>query len=572
MNGQEFYFHTVSKGNTLYGISKMYNVDVKDILRYNEEAKSGLRIDQVLQIPVKKANTRKVERNELRVDGSYLIHRVVKGETLYGISKRYNVPQELILKHNPELKEGIKPDMELKIETLSSVPQTPNEEDLKSLYEPAKLDSFINHTVKQKETWYGIASKYQVNIDTLMAFNSQFRKGIQIGDVLRIPRLSPQYVKKKEFGLDEIHSSSVLSKDSLKSTIYLFLPFYLEENDTSFISKVEDGLTFKNEINPKSLLAFEFYEGVLLALDSLKRKGLSLRLVVIDTKAPNFKTQLDSLPFSDVDLIIGPLYRSNFEEVLSRAKPYGIPMVSPVPQSNKILLGNPNVIKVAPSSASEVSFMRDYYDTELKGANFYLVNSYQFRDAPLLNVFLNEGEGAAAFDSTMLLTITNPEEARLDKYLDTLGNYFYLPSTDKSYVGRFVNLLYPYSRKYPITLIGMSDWSAFDHLDIDYLERLNLHFTTEFFVDYDDPDVIEFLRKYRARFGTEPKKYGFFGYEVCLNFADFNNSNLTQDIERINRSGSVLNFDFRKFDFSNGVENRGLYLIRVNDFRLERVK
>ena len=572
INGERFYFHTVEKGNTLYSISKLYNVDLKEIIKYNPEAKEGLRIDQVLKVPFKKAKLGRVEKNDLRVDGSFLIHRVVKGETLYGISKRYNIAQENILKYNPFLAKGIKPGMELKIETLVSKPKDDQEESLESLNRPAKVDSFINHVVEPKETWYGIANKYQVSIDSLMAFNPKFAAGIKIGDVLRIPRLSPQYLRVQLRSEIDTTATSLRS-DSNVTEVMLFLPFYLEENDTSFITKVEDGLTYKNDIIAKSRLAFEFYEGVLLALDSLTKSDFKVRLMVFDTKSSvGIDALLDTLNMSRTDLIIGPLYRSNFDKVLKKAKPYGIPMISPVPQSNKILLDNPNVIKMAPSYASEVAFIRDYYDNKLKGTNFYLVNSNTFKDYPLVNVFWNEGTGPDGFDSSMMINISEPERADIRSRLDTNGNYFYIPSSDKGYVGRFVNMMYPYSRDYPITVIGMSNWADYDNLDIDYLQQMNLHYTTEFFADYDDPDVIDLLRSYRNRFGTEPLKYGFLGYEIMLNFIDFNTSNMLEDLETINSSGMVLKFDFRKFDFSNGIENRGLFLIRISGFSKERVR
>jgi len=572
LNGEKFYFHTIQKGNTLYGISKMYNVDIKEILRNNPEANEGLRIDQVIKVPFKKAKVQRVEKNKLQVDGSFLIHRVVKGETLYGISKRYNVSQENILKYNPLLRDGLSPGMQLKIETLAVNKEEQDEEMKEALYVPAELDSFINHVVMAKETWYGIALKYQVNIDTLMAFNLEFRNGIKIGDVLRIPELSPKYLQEQNFGKKDSSLNS-LKLDTGLTKVFLFLPFYLDDNDTSFTTKVEEGLTYKNKINPKSKLAFEFYEGVLLALDSLKKKNVQLELSVFDTKSnASFDSLIASVDFSRTDLIIGPLYRSNFDKVVAKAKPFGIPMISPVPQSNKILLDNPNVIKLSPSYASEVAYVRNYYDQKLKGSNFFLINSYKFKDMPLINLFLKEGTGTAEFDSSMMLTISEPERFDISSKLDTIQNYFYLPSTDKGYVGGLVNMLYPYSRNHPITLIGMSNWAGYDNLDINYLEQMNFHYTTEFFVDYDDPDLVDFLKKYRVSFGTEPLKYGFFGYEVMMNFVGFNTANMLQDLEKINEQGMVVKFDFRKFDFSNGVENRGLYLLRTSDFRLQKVQ
>ena len=44
----------------------MYNVDIKEILRNNPEANEGLRIDQVIKVPFKKAKVQRVEKNKLQ--------------------------------------------------------------------------------------------------------------------------------------------------------------------------------------------------------------------------------------------------------------------------------------------------------------------------------------------------------------------------------------------------------------------------------------------------------------------------------------------------------------------------
>jgi len=46
INGQECYVHKVAKGQTAYGISKMYNTTVKAIFNNNPNAKDGLDIGQ----------------------------------------------------------------------------------------------------------------------------------------------------------------------------------------------------------------------------------------------------------------------------------------------------------------------------------------------------------------------------------------------------------------------------------------------------------------------------------------------------------------------------------------------
>lgn len=107
INGREFILHTVSQGETVYGIAKKYDVPQDTILVYNGSASTGIKVDQVLKIPSKKqANPQ---------TGKIVQHKVSKGETLYGIAKKYGVSVESIEKANPQLKNGLKADEIIKI-------------------------------------------------------------------------------------------------------------------------------------------------------------------------------------------------------------------------------------------------------------------------------------------------------------------------------------------------------------------------------------------------------------------------------------------------------------------------
>lgn len=71
-----------------------------------------------------------------------------------------------------------------------------------------------------------------------------------------------------------------------------------------------------------SSYAIEFYEGVLVALDSLKKDGLSIQMSVFDTGNDTAKTAaiLRKPEMKTMDLIIGPLYYKNFIKVADFAK------------------------------------------------------------------------------------------------------------------------------------------------------------------------------------------------------------------------------------------------------------
>ena len=49
----KFIFHTVSKGETSYGIAKKYQVDLNEFFNYNPSASNGLSKGDILKIPIK---------------------------------------------------------------------------------------------------------------------------------------------------------------------------------------------------------------------------------------------------------------------------------------------------------------------------------------------------------------------------------------------------------------------------------------------------------------------------------------------------------------------------------------
>ena len=133
--GKPFYIHFVNKGETLTALAKAYNVSVEEISADNPVVDQGLKADMVLRIPYKsviaipdietkpKADTKnehvkpvekQTDQSKPAEDQKYILHLVKKHETLYGISKQYNVSIDGIINANPGF-DGLKEGLEIKI-------------------------------------------------------------------------------------------------------------------------------------------------------------------------------------------------------------------------------------------------------------------------------------------------------------------------------------------------------------------------------------------------------------------------------------------------------------------------
>lgn len=84
IDGKLFVIHQVDQGETLFSLSRRYGCSIDDILSYNKDADAGLDIGQILRIPY-------VPHAPVSVNASGSTHTVNPGETLFSISRQYSV-------------------------------------------------------------------------------------------------------------------------------------------------------------------------------------------------------------------------------------------------------------------------------------------------------------------------------------------------------------------------------------------------------------------------------------------------------------------------------------------------
>lgn len=100
-----------------------------------------------------------------------------------------------------------------------------------------------------------------------------------------------------------------------------------------------------------SAAAIDYYMGMKLALDSLRKQGFQAEVLVYDEKLnpAQFTALLASNELAAVDLIFSPLQEKQAAQVANFAKSHGIPMVFPVHLPEQITLLAPNFITYTPS-------------------------------------------------------------------------------------------------------------------------------------------------------------------------------------------------------------------------------
>lgn len=557
IEGKKYYIHTVEKGQTLYAIAKAYDLTVNDILLENPDAMNGIKPGQTLRIPFdKKASITTV----LPADTSkrFIFHNVETGQTMYSISKQYNVAQDTIYKYNPEARAGLKVGMKLKIpdHTVRTTTAAPA-----GATDPAK--KFTVHTVEAGHTIYSIAKQFNTAPDSIYKYNPEARTGLKIGMKLWIPDPNGTAI----FGQRD---SVVVNLKEVYNVAFM-MPLQLWN-----VANIEadDVIDDKAEFPQKPKAAVEFYEGALLAIDSMRKTGMRVNVWVYDVDdLDSGKTGaiLAKPEFANMDLIIGPFSPGPFDEVAEFANAHHIGIVSPVSSANRVLFKNPMAMKSVPSAGTQMEQLAQHIYKERKEENVVLITSGLLKEHRVSASFRDEINRLRTADGKDSIRVNQGFSGIESKLQKDKMNVLVIPSTSQAFVTDLLRNLYGLADKYQITVYGMPAWTDYDNLDYEYLEALHFHFAAPYYVNYDAPGVKRFVLLYRNVYGGDPTTFSFSGYDNTMFFLQqlkTTGAGFVPGVSGQKGEGLQQTFSFARPDAESGYENIGLRIVHISDYEL----
>lgn len=290
------------------------------------------------------------------------------------------------------------------------------------------------------------------------------------------------------------------------------------------------------EIPTKSIKSVEFYEGLLIALDSLKKKGLKLDLHVFDT---NYDTlQIDSIlskeELINADVIIGPYFSSSLSRIAAFALKNRIIHISPFNSKEDLVKNNPYFLQMNPSFKRHCEFLYKQlknidsdpklFRTPLeKHLLIFGQHSDSSKIESLQEAYINFKNDTSANINSLCVGDELFEIDLIEKHLnkDKL-NIIIIPSRNEAFVyntmreiQKLVDKVEP-KKGYQINIIGTDSWKYFTRVNFEYFESLNLHFSSETFVDTEADPVLDFQKAYKNKFGIAPREFGYAGYDIMM--------------------------------------------------------
>lgn len=562
IRGKSYYLHTVQPGQTLYSICKAYGANIDEVKSLNDKKDNALSLYEVLKVPYTDPFVQQ--------DDKFYYHKVVKGETFYSIARLYKIKPKRLLKFN----EGYAQNQPLAVGAVVKLPLA--EIDLSVLGEE-EIEASVgkkqeirperpvrNESVKKVEE----ASVTDILQNALMQKNEKTEQEpekeittvIGATDKMEIP----DYI-----------SEVVMSVDPFVK-VALLLPFSAKDYPVFVDTLVEK---MPVQISARSEQFISFYEGVLLAVDSLKNQGYKVNLKVFDTErsAEKMYTMVDEIDRFHPDLIIGPVYGSVYKALMDDLTNKNIPVIYPLSSRSEEFGVYPDFIQVNPSMKALTVAMSDWLREEAEEANLVCLNltgnevsHSDLEDIRLFKEYMHRIGSMNFYDWN---TSAVPLDGLRLQLLPDRENIIILPTTKEAEVSKILPVLSALTDGYRITVVGFPEWQAFTSVDHETYFKLNTKIFTYSYVDNTTEPAKRFALKYRKYFYTEPNNLAYKAFDMSLYFIELAAKYRDRTLDALEfypRNGDFSRFYFQKMEGQAGKENQGFYIVNFgSDYRLK---
>ncbi len=448
-----------------------------------------------------------ISKDKVKIDGKvFYSHIVLEKQTLFSISKAYNVSIEDIYRYNPSLEvNGLRKNDIIII--------------------PAQ-DNARTHVVKWYEDLFSISVKYGVSEEDIMAANNLQSKKLKVRQELIIPdgpvektvvESAPQEtVAAIETTTEEIHEATETEEittetyeDQLETVVETH-----KVNATLIMPLKATGTT-------SSRNNMDFYSGVLLAAREITDKGINIHLDVYDIAAGNL--EIPERVLRNSDMIIGPVSPGDINRLYSILDS-SCPVISPLDQRvEKLVSQYSNLIQVPASQDSQFADVACWIKEDVcPDDKIIVISEKEARQNDAGKVLRQTIDKSGLTYTPFSYSILEGRDIQpaLEAVMTREGvNRVVIASESEAFVNDVVrNLNLIIHNKFNTILYGPAKIRSFETIEVENFHNTSLHASLTYNIDYDDDRVKRFIMRYRAMFGTEPTQFAFQGYDLARYF------------------------------------------------------
>lgn len=491
INGVEYYYYDVKKGESIYKVAKLMGVSTGDITRTNPSALDGLRPGMRLYIPVGEEAAPRSENHAPAAAPAPVATPAMEPVTQAPAPKPAETPAP-------------------------AVNETPAPVVAEAAPEAVDTDAPVTYThrVKRGESLYGIARAAGMTMNDVVALNPHAAYGVSPGDELTLVKsISDDDTASSAPAAPEVERMEVPQPDYslIESERNISVPIPVEEYvaDTLSMAVLLPFMLESEEPTKQSQLFTEFYEGLLLAAETLGRETGVPHIVI---RAYDTAASLDTVNA----LMADPLVR-NANVIIAPDADAEIAAITAQMSPTSYLFNAFNV------KSQQYKTYPNVIQANIPHGDLYGEAAEAFMDiyAGCTPVFLGRIDGHADKDAfvSMLkakldaagtgyrdLTFRNLLSTKdLAELPDSL-NYVFVPmSGQRSEFAKITEAIKRFAAERPertTALFGYPEWITFRGEYYNRLGENNATIYTRFYAAPNDPARVELDNRFREAYGT----------------------------------------------------------------------
>lgn len=570
VNGKIYHYYEVQPKETVYSLCYRLGITKEELIKDNPAVADGLKSGMILFFPYEDQPTRSEEKS---VSTGIINHKVEKGETIFGIAKKYGVTTEELISQNPILSQGLKAGQTITIVTDSPLRSSEPEMKTEVSDNPPVARLMKGYVVRKKETFYSIARDNGITVAQLEEANPGITV-LKAGQVLNIPDSGTEnrddnFISQSEPQNEEqsvpvpidsvavtVEGSSFnqdLSPDEnlerKNVSIAVILPFMLKEEN---ISKAAQRYT-------------EFYKGLLVAVDSMRNSAADIHIKAFDSEgsATRVKEILASDDLKGVSHIIAPDNTDQITLISDWANRNDAKVVNIFLVRSEAYLTNPSLMQGNLPSTLMVDKAIDGMCERLKystpvfiGINNAPADKAEFT-AQLKKSLDSKG---ITYNEIMVDGFLTPANL---KALPADGNYTFIPVSGKQ---ADLNKLLPGLIDWrdeavtpTVKVFGYPEWITYRGETLENMHKLNTTVYSRFYADEDAARTLDVENSYQRWYGNGMEaavpRQGLLGFDTGMYLI----RNIAFDEERYD--GVQNGFHFINSSPDQGAFNNVLYFI-----------
>ena len=543
--------HLVKKGETVYSISRLYDVPVETIYSLNPGSREGIKAGEILQVRDKETMVSGEKNPEFYV--------VKKGDTLYQLARTFNTTVAAILSNNP----GIS-DKNFMAGATIKIPESGEgvKSEIKKV-EESKVVGFSSYKVDKKDTWNSISEKTGVAVDDLKDANSSTPK-LKSNKIIGIPDVVTDSVY-RTFVTEDPRELTLNGVNEIYEDVHGIIPEDIVKKDLKI------GIVMAEPSSRKDL---DFTRGFLTGIDRLKNENYSITLKVFDgTMQP--EALIDSLAGFKGNMIFTTYEKSTPQFFADYALVSQTPVVNTFDLKDESYLTNPYIINILTPSNYFNDEIANHINSRYKGSKLIIVGSDSDTNDLLVSAIEEKWNDG---DEIIVSSVSDLRDIKFDDNSSYLifGNVS--KKDDIESLTEEVEKLRDSNILSTFYFIGRPNWIVYDDLLRDKFQKSSVMIPARFYYDKGSDEAARFLADYKRVFNMVPVKsfpmYSTMGYDEALYFLP-SIASTGGDLNEFAPSRHSVQSDFELMRLTNwsGLVNPYVYLVKFTPLeKIEKIK